>query len=38
VLDLLANERTEAETALAPAIAALADPELQAALAEVAAP
>ncbi|MDX6560730.1 MAG: hypothetical protein QOD65_544 [Gaiellales bacterium] len=37
VLELLASERAEAETALAPAIAALADPELQAALAEVSA-
>lgn len=38
VLDLLAGERAEAEAALAPAIAALADPELEAALAEVSAP
>jgi len=37
VLELLASERAEAEAALAPAIAALADPELQAALAEVSA-
>ena len=37
VLELLASERAEAEAELAPAIAALADPELQAALAEVSA-
>jgi CHAD domain-containing protein len=37
VLDLLATERAEAEAELAPAIAALADPELAAALAEVSA-
>jgi len=37
VLELLASERAEAEIELAPAIAALADPELQAALAEVSA-
>jgi CHAD domain-containing protein len=37
VLEQLASERAEAETDLAPAIAALADPELQAALAEVSA-
>ena len=35
VLESLANERAEAEAELAPAIAALADPDLQAALAEV---
>jgi CHAD domain-containing protein len=37
VLEMLASERVEAEAQLAPAIAALADPELQAALAEVSA-
>ena len=37
VLELLASERAEAEADLAPAIAALADPELQAALAEASA-
>ena len=37
VLETLARERAEAETELAPAIAALSDPELAEALAEVAA-
>jgi CHAD domain-containing protein len=37
VLEVLASERAEAEAGLAPAIAALADAELQAALAEVSA-
>lgn len=38
VLELLARERAETEGALAPAIAALGDPELRAALEEVTAP
>jgi CHAD domain-containing protein len=38
VLELLASDRAEAEAELAPAIGALSDPELQAALAEVSAP
>ena len=37
VVEVLASERAEAEADLAPAIAALADPELVAALAEVSA-
>jgi hypothetical protein len=37
VLAVLASERAEAEAELKPAIAALADPELRAALEEVAA-